>query len=98
MPFGDFLNNWPDAIFITAHVLLLLVGAWAAMTAKKNGAPYANAFWLYVVVHLGFLAYLFDWFVIRASVLLEQMLILVMIVWIVMKGKSAGRPPSNPAS
>jgi len=96
MVIGEFLDTWPKAVFIVAHLLMLCVGIWAAMTAKRNGVPYANAFWLYVVVHLGFLAYLFDVFALRLSVLLEQMLILVMVLWIVMKGKSGQMPPTNP--
>jgi len=56
-------------------------------TSKK--LKYASAFWLYSVVHIGFLASFAGIFTLKMSVLLEQMLILVMILWIVMKSQES---------
>lgn len=95
MPFGTFLDTWPKWLFISFHAVFFLVGLWAYMTAKKQGAKYAPAFLLYALVHVGFALYLWDVFTIRMSVLVEQMLILVMVLWIVMKGKTTTPPPSS---
>lgn len=87
MPIGTFLDTLPTGLFVGAHLLFLAIGIWAALKAAKNRLPYASAFWLYVVVHLGFLGYLFGFLTIRMSVLLEQMLILAMVLWIVTKAQ-----------
>jgi hypothetical protein len=54
MPFGTFLDSFPPALYIVIHLILLSVGVWAVMKAKSKQLKYASAFWLYVVVHLGF--------------------------------------------
>ncbi len=87
MPFGTFLDTFPPSLFIIVHIILLLFGVWVAMKAKKMNLPYAQAFWLYPVVHLGFLAYLMGISTIRMSVFLEQVLMFVMILWIIKKAK-----------
>ena len=87
MPIGTFLDALPPALFIVAHVIFLSVGVWAAMKAAKNKLEYAPAFWLYVVVHLGFLAFFAGVFTFKMSVLLEQALILIMVLWISMKAR-----------
>ncbi len=83
MPLGTFLDSMPPILFISAHVIFLGVGIWAAKKARDNKLTYANAFLLYPVVHLGFLAYFGGLFTLKMAVLLEQMLIVVMVVWVV---------------
>lgn len=87
MPLGGFLDLMPAWLFIIAHVMLLSIGVWAAKRAMDANLPYAKAFWLYPVVHLGFLAYFGGFFTFKMAVLLEQMLIVVMVVWIVKKAR-----------
>jgi len=87
MPIGTFLDTFPPSLFIVIHIILLLVGVWAATAAAKSKLSYASAFWLYPVVHVGFLAYLLGFFTLRMSVFLEQVLVLVMVLWIVMKAR-----------
>ena len=87
MPIGTFLDAFPPALFIVAHIIFLLVGVWAATKAAKNKLKYAPAFWLYVIVHLGFLAFFAGIFTLKMSVLLEQALILIMVLWISMKAQ-----------
>lgn len=87
MPIGTFLDSMPSTLFVVAHVVFLLVGLWAAKKAKDLKLPYAQAFWLYPVVHVGFLAYFAGFFTFKMAVLLEQMLIVVMVLWIISKAQ-----------
>lgn len=87
MVFGTFLDAFPPSLFIAVHIVLFLFGVWVAMKAQKIGLPYARAFWLYPVVHLGFLAYLTGIFTIRMSVFLEQVLMFAMVLWIIKKAQ-----------
>lgn len=87
MPLGTFLDSFPTAMFVTVHILLLLVGLWAAKKAMGLKLPYASAFWLYPIVHVGFLAYFGGFFTFKMAVFLEQVLIVSMVVWIVSKAQ-----------
>ena len=87
MPIGTFLDSFPPILFIVVHLILLSVGVWAATKAAKNKLQYARAFWLYVIVHIGFLAFFAGIFTLKMSVLLEQVLILAMIIWISVKAQ-----------
>lgn len=84
---GGFLDSMPAMLFIATHVILLGIGVWAAKKARDSKLTYANAFLLYPVVHLGFLAYFGGFFTFKMAVLLEQMLVVAMVVWIVSKAK-----------
>lgn len=92
MPIGTFLDTFPPMLFIATHVIFLLVGVWAARKAASNKLKYASAFWLYPVVHIGFLAFFAGFFTLKMSVLLEQMLILAMVLWIVTKSQESRQP------
>lgn len=87
MPLGTFLDSFPTALFVTVHILLLLVGLWAAKKAMDMKLPYASAFCLYPIVHIGFLAYFGGFFTFKMAVFLEQVLIVSMVVWIVSKAQ-----------
>ncbi len=87
MPLGGFLDTMPAWLFIIAHVFFLGVGLWAVKQAMDMKLKYASAFWLYPIVHVGFLAYFGGFFTLKMAVLLEQMLIVVMVVWIVNKSR-----------
>lgn len=84
---GAFLDSFPPILFIAVHIALLLFGVWVATKATKGNVPYAKAFWLYVVVHLGFLAFFAGIFTLKMSVLLEQVLVFAMVLWISMKSQ-----------
>lgn len=101
MPIGTFLDTLPPALFIAAHVMFLLVGVWAMKTARQSKLKYASAFWLYIAVHVGFLAFFGGIFTLKMSVLLEQMLIVIMVIWIVTKSRESSAPKApdqKPAS
>lgn len=59
MQIGGFLDTFPPALFIGAHVIFLLVGLWAIKRTSNAGQKYAPALWLYIAsqpVFLGFFA------------------------------------------
>ena len=85
MPFGTFLDSFPPALYIVIHLVLLCVGVWAAINARNKQLKYASAFWLYVAVHLGFLSFFGGLLTLKMSVVIEQVLIAVMVLWISLK-------------
>lgn len=87
MPLGGFLDMMPAWLFIIAHIFFLGVGLWAIKKAMDMKLKYASAFWLYPLVHIGFLAYFGGFFTFKMAVLLEQMLVVTMVVWIVNKSR-----------
>lgn len=81
--FGGFLDTMPVWLFIVAHLVFLCVGLWAAKTAMDKKLKFAKAFWLYALVHVGFLSFfLFGALTFKMAVFVEQMLLVVMVVWI----------------
>ena len=86
MPFGAFLDSFPSAIFIAAHLLFLALGVWAVRRAGT--AKYAAAFWLYALSQVFFLAFFGGALTMKMAVLVEQMLIAVLVVGIAASGKS----------
>ena len=83
MPVGDFLNSFPAMVFIVAHIAFLIVGIWAMRRAVQAGQPFGNALWLYLISQVGFLAYFGGALTLKMAVLLEQMLMLVLVIWLV---------------
>jgi hypothetical protein len=71
------------------HSIFLLVGIWAAVKAKGLKLPYASAFWLYPLVHIGFLSFFGGILTLKMAVLIEQILIFIMVLWIVSKSRRA---------
>jgi len=81
--FGGFLDSMPSWLFIFAHLVFLGVGLWAVKTAMDKKVKYAKAFWLYPLVHLGFLSFfLLGAITFKMAVFVEQMLVVIMVVWI----------------
>lgn len=82
--FGGFLDTMPAWMFIFAHIVFLGVGLWAVKTAMDKNLKYAKAFWLYPLVHVGFLCFfLFGAITFKMAVFTEQMLVVAMVIWIV---------------
>ncbi len=83
---GGFLDTMPAWLFILAHILFLAIGLWAAKTAMDKKLKFAKAFWLYALVHVGFLSFfLVGALTFKMAVFIEQMLLVVMVVWIAKK-------------
>lgn len=85
MPIGAFLDTFPTMMFVIIHAILLLIGLWAIKKSSDNKAKYAKAFWLYVLVHISFLFVFGEILTLKMGVFIEQILILIMVLWIVMK-------------
>lgn len=86
MPFGAFLDSFPSAIFVGAHLLFLSLGVWAIRHA--GAAKYAPAFWLYVLSQVFFLAFFGGALTMKMAVLVEQMLVAGMVLAIVTARKT----------
>ena len=80
MPVGGFLDSFPSALYIGAHLLFLLLGVWAVRRAGM--AKYAPAFWLYALSQVLFLAFFGGALTMKMAVLVEQMLIAGMVATI----------------
>ena len=80
---GTFLDSFPKILFVIIHLVLLGIGLWAVMKVSK--LSWGKALWLYPIVHLGFLSYLFGWFTLKFAVSVEQVLLVIMIIWIANK-------------
>lgn len=85
MPIGGFLDGLPTMMFVVVHAILLLIGLWAVKNAKSKKLKYASAFWLYALVHVGFLSVFGGLLTLKMGVFLEQILIVIMVIWISMR-------------
>jgi len=89
MPFGSFLDAIPVIVFVSVHAVALAIGAWAIRSTTTNRAPYAYAFALYAISQIGFLSVFGGALTLKMGVLIEQMLVLAMVLWIVLRTQRA---------
>lgn len=82
MPMGGFLDALPAGLFVVIHIILLAVGVWAAIKARR-------IFWLYAVSQIVFLTFFGGLFTMKMAVLLEQTLLVIMVIWITVKSRQA---------
>ena len=82
MPIGGFLDSFPTALFVSAHILFLLIGLWAWKMASAAKQKFAPAFWLYVASQIVFLGFFGNVITMKMAVLTEQTLMVVMVYWI----------------
>ncbi len=83
MPVGGFLDSLPAILFISAHIIFLLVGIWAAIKVRR-------IFWLYALSQLSFLASFGNIFTLKLAVLVEQTLLIILVIWIIAKPQKMG--------
>ena len=83
-PFGGFLDQLPQALYVMAHLVFLAAGVWFVIRAHDNALPHAEALALYAVSQLGFLAYFARAITMKLAVLMEQTLVFVMLLAIVL--------------
>lgn len=83
MPFGQFLDSYPDALFIAAHLAFLVVGLWAIRAGRDRGLGTARWFVLYVLSQVGFLFVFAHVITVRTGVLIDQTLIVAMVLLLV---------------
>ncbi|MBI4216006.1 MAG: hypothetical protein HY687_01230 [Chloroflexi bacterium] len=89
MPIGGFLDSFPTALFIGAHIVFLLVGLWAFKQARDAKQGYAPALWLYIASQPVFIGFFAGIITLKMAVLTEQTLLVIMMVWIAAKARSA---------
>jgi len=85
MPLGTFLDSLPALLFISAHLIFLGLGVWAA---RMNGARSA-AFWLYAVSQVLFLTFFGGVITMKMAVLLEQTLVAALVVALALRPSRA---------
>lgn len=85
MPFGAFLDSLPALLFISAHVLFLIVGVWAWRQAEQSRLPFSSALWLYVASQVVFLAFFGGALTLKMAVLVEQTLMVILVILLVRK-------------
>ena len=91
MPFGDFLNDLPKWLLSAVHGGMLLIGLWAFWRLNAAKQKWAPALLLYVLSQGVFIAFFAGAFVVRMAILLEQILVVVMVVWIAFKAGSSAK-------
>jgi len=82
MPFGSFLDSFPSAVYIAAHVIFIIAGYWSYTRAKANNYPFASLIWLYIITQFFFLAMFGGIITMKMAVLLEQTLLVIMVIGI----------------
>lgn len=62
MPIGDFVNGIPPIGFLAIHIVLFLVGAYAAWRTFGAGATLLGAaFSLFALAEISYMTYHLDW-------------------------------------
>jgi hypothetical protein len=62
MPIGDFVNGIPPIGFLAIHLVLFLVGAYAAWRTFGAGAQLLGwAFSLFAIAEISYMTYHLDW-------------------------------------
>ena len=87
MAFGGFLDSLPSLLFVSAHVIFLIVGLWVVKKSTDARAPFAPVMWLYAASQVVFLAYFGGALTMKMAVLIEQTLMVVLITVIALRGK-----------
>lgn len=82
MPIGGFLDSFPAILFVVVHLVFLGVGVWALWKTQQNGMSYAWAFGLYALSQIVFLGFFGGVITIKMAVLLEQILLVIAVIWI----------------
>ena len=90
MPVGTFLEAFPVQIFIAAHIALVGLGLWAIQRTKSSAPWVTGPLWLYVVSQPVFLLFFAGWITRPMAVFTEQMLMMVMVIWIALNATKGG--------
>ena len=95
MPFGSFLDAFPSALFIAAHVAFLVVGAWALRLASQRQVAFAPAISLYVASQVVFLGSFAGILALRMSILIEQTLMFALVLWVTLAASAVSEQRSS---
>ena len=94
MPIGGFLDSFPTALFVAAHLLFLVVGLWAIRRTSGTAPAISRAIVLYAVAQLVFLGVFGGALTLKMGVLIEQTLMVALVIWIAIgatRAAGAGR-------
>jgi hypothetical protein len=78
MPFGDFVNQLPPAVFLAIHLTAFVIGAyfaWRAFGAQQSLLGWGFA--LYAVSEISYMTYHLDWTVFLFAHTISEVLDLV---------------------
>jgi hypothetical protein len=85
MPIGQFLDSFPAALFIAAHVAFIGVGLYCIKQIKALQPGLTLALWLYPISQIGFLVFFAGASTLKLAVLVEQMLMVALVVLVARK-------------
>ena len=85
MPVGQFLDSFPAALFIAAHVAFIGVGFYCIKKIKDLAPAHMLAFWLYPISQIGFLVFFAGASTLKLAVLIEQMLMVALVLLVARK-------------
>src|SRR5579884_1576900 len=78
MPIGGFINNLPPALFLLAHIVAFLIGAYLANHSFEGAAPLLGwGFTLYALAEISYMTYHLDWTVFLFAHTISEVLDLV---------------------
>jgi hypothetical protein len=81
MPFGDFVNQIPAAVFLAIHLVAFLFGAYFAWRSFGAGAPLlGTAFSLFALAEISYMTYHLDWTVFLFAHTISEVLDLVAFI------------------
>jgi hypothetical protein len=84
LPIGTFLDSFPAALFVAAHLAFIGAGLWSASRARGLSSLLA----LYVISQPFFLAFFGGLITMKMAVLTEQTLMVAMVLGIGIAQKS----------
>jgi hypothetical protein len=91
MPFGEFLEDFPTALFVLTHVAMVGIGVWAIVRTRGRSRVVGNALWLYLASQPVFFAFWAGLITLKMAAVTEQTLIMAMVVWLTV-GTLRGAP------
>jgi hypothetical protein len=94
MPFGDFVNQLPPAVFLGIHLALFLIGAGMAWRAFGSGQSLLGAgFALFALAEISYMTYHLDWTVFLFAHTISEVLDLgaVVLIFVAVFGSTRSR-------
>jgi hypothetical protein len=84
MPFGEFLEDFPTALFVLTHVAMVGIGVWAIVGTRDQNPTISKALWLYLASQPVFFAFWAELITLKMAAVTEQTLVMLMVVWLVL--------------
>lgn len=84
MPFGDFVNQVPPALFLLVHLTGFAVGAYLAWRSFERSRNIGTGFALYAAAEVCYMTYHLDWTTFLFAHTISEVLVLVAVISIFM--------------